>query len=414
MYMTAEQSKILHGMQKRPRPGSIPPAPTNAPPEARQRVPRYLFRAYSNGSRNGLEANNSSHIHPGDEKWCYPASGDAAGTRQTLEQHLTWNTGHSSEFTSWTSSLLCALRHALRKRYHRDEPEQDIYIAVLDTSNFALPVWAAAALHDAYGIQPRPPSVAKPWVDLKRHYYLAEYLVRGGVSADRTPFRVASLKQLREAGLHELLPELFEKDNRARENLARAIRDDRDVLCATRGETPTRPEMELCRRLGECFAEGTRGSAFVFPVAVAFLALRRWAVLFAPGHSARMALEDEVLDELRGLEIPDSLGGEEDFRGVSASHRRFKPEEALLFRDLCQRLVARSRGERNGDGDAEERGGGHGRVQSPENDLTPRISRLSGEFSIMHCNNKAYRSISCQLLKPREFLDPFVAIAGGI
>lgn len=413
MYMTAEQSQTLHGMQKRPHPQAHPPAPTNAPPEARQCVPRYLFRAYSNGSRNGLQANNSLHIHPDDEKWCYPASGDAAGTRQTLEEHLTWNTGHASEFTSWTSSLLCALRHALRKRYCWNEPEQDIYIAVLDTSNFALPVWAAAALYDAYGIQPRR-APGKSWMDLERHYYFGEYLVRGGVSAAGTPFCVASLEQLREEGLHELLPELFAPGNRARIDLACSIRDDRDVLCATRGETPTRPEMELCRRLGECFAEGTRGSAFVFPVAVAFLALRRWAVLFAPGHSARMALEDEVLDELRGLEIPDSLGGEEDFCSVIASRRRFKPEEAILFRDLCQRLVARSRGERNGDGDAEERGGGHGRVQSPENDLTPGISRLSGEFSIMHSNNKAYRFFSCQLLKPREFLDPFVATAGGI
>lgn len=373
MYMTAEQSNILH--------------------DARHRVPRYLFRAFSRGSRDGLHANNDAHIHPDDTNWPYPAFGDAAGTQHTLEQHLTWHTAHASEFTSWTSSLLCALRHAMRKAYHWSEPSATVFIAVLDTANFALPVWPAAALFDAYSLQPRP--------RFQRHYYLGEYLVRGGVSAAGTGFRVVSLERLREAGLHGLLPELFGPGAyRGTAQLACRIRDDRDDLCRPGSLKPlTRREMALCRRLGECFAEGERGGGFVFPVAVAFLALRRWAGLFGEGNSGRAMLECEILDELEGLEVPDGLGGEEDFRGVSESHPRYIPEEATLFRTLCQRLIAYSRDERTDDQepDDEERGGVQDWADLAENDVIAHISGLS-----IHRTPQASEG----------FVNPFLAMAG--
>ncbi|KAL1615177.1 hypothetical protein SLS56_011909 [Neofusicoccum ribis] len=355
----------------------ITPSLTNAPPDARHRVPRYLFRAFSRGSRDGLRANNDAHIHPDDTNWPYPAFGDAAGTQHTLDQHLTWCTAHASEFTSWTSSLLCALRHAMRKAYLWREPSATVFIAVLDTANFALPVWPATALFDAYRLKPRE--------NFLRHYYVGEYLVRGGVSAAGTEFRVASLDRLRDAGLHGLLPELFGPGaDRATPKLACRIRDDRDDLCRPYRLKPlTRREMALCRRLGECFAEGERGGGFVFPVAAAFLALRQWADLFGEENSGRAVLEREILDELEGLELPDGLGGEEDFRGVSESHSRYIPEEATLFRTLCQRLIACSRDERTGDREPDdgERDGVQDRTDPAENDVTAHISELSSSVN---------------------------------
>lgn len=324
-------------------------------------------------------------MHPDDPTWLYQASGDSANTREMLEEHLTWNYRHPSEFTSWTSSLLCALRHAMRKLYHWKEAESDVYIAVLDTANLAMPVWAAPALFDAYGIQRRPSR-------LERHYYHGEYLVRGGIRSTETAFRVASLERLREEGLHELLPELFGPGaDRASPSLACRIRDDRDGLCwpnrfSRASARLTRRGMQLSRKLGECFAEEGRGRAFVFPVAVAFLALRRWDLLFTSVYAGSMELEDEILGELQALEVPDGLGGEEDFSGLSDALWRYKPEEAVLFRRLCQRLVDRSRAERSNDGEH------HGQVDDP----AAFMSHLSSEFSFTRNtqNNRAHQSFS--------------------
>ncbi|KAK0662005.1 hypothetical protein DIS24_g2183 [Lasiodiplodia hormozganensis] len=332
MYMTEKQCKDLN--------------------EARLRVPRYLFRAFSASSRGSLEANNALSIVPDDPDWLYQASGDEKSTRLMIEKHLMWDTTHRSEFTSWTSSLLCALRHAMRKLYYWSEHESRVFIAVLDTSNFAIPVWTATALFDAYGIR-------RLERKLERHYYLGEYLVRGGISSANTDFRVASLQELRMEGLHEFLPELFgSQHERERGDLACAIRDDRDRLCRPGAvpKTLKRSHIRLSAQLGGCFAAQGRGSAFVSAVAVALLAMRKWAHLFEADHPAKVELEDKICEYLQGLEFPETFGGEENFSGLANAHERYKPQEAVQFRELWQNLHAR---------------------RPTENDLIVEVSRMS-------------------------------------
>lgn len=242
----------------------------------------------------------------------------------------------------------------MRKLYYRSEHEPRVYIAVLDTSNFAIPVWAATALYDTYGIRPSEKK-------LERHYYLGEYLVRGGVSSASTDFRVASLQELRIEGLHEFLPELFESEqNRRRWDLACAIRDDRDRLCRPRDvpKTLTHSHVQLSRRLGECFAAQGQDSAVSSAVAVALLAMRKWAHLFEEDHPAKVELEDMICEELQGLKLLESFGGEEDFSGLANAHDRYKPQEVVQFRELWQNIHAH---------------------RPTENDLVVGVSRIRGE-----------------------------------
>lgn len=376
MYMTEKQCKDLngttHSMIRLPIWKST--TLTGTLPEARLRVPRYLFRVFSATSRGSLEANNALSIIPDDPEWLYQASGDEESTRVMIEKHLMWDTTHRSEFTSWTSSLLCALRHAMRKLYRWSEHESRVYIAVLDTSNFAIPVWAATALYDAYGIRPFDKK-------LERHYYLGEYLVRGGISSANTDFRVASLQELRMEGLHEFMPELFESEqNRARWDLACAIRDDRDRLCRPGAlpKTLTRSHVQLSRRLGECFTAQGQDSAVASAVAVALLAMRKWAHLFEEDYPVKVELEDMIYEELQGLNFPENFGGEEDFGGLANAHERYKPQEVVQFRELWQNLLAR---------------------RPTENDLSVKVSRMSSECADIlaskdirayHCHSEEY------------------------
>ncbi|KKY25644.1 putative threonyl alanyl trna synthetase sad [Diplodia seriata] len=321
MYMTSEQYDLLH--------------------DARKRVPRYLFRAFTTSPRSSGGSSSSGGDPEALSTFPSTAASRHSYTQEMLSAHLTWEhtaPSASETFHSWTSSLLCALRHAMRKTYVRPtQPACSVYIAVLDTtSNYALPVWPATALYDAYGLAPRA-SRTRAWRALERHYCFGEYLMLVCSSPDlrilQADCRVASLQRLLSdvdggGGLGELLPEVFaDADERRREDLARAIRDNRRVLCCARGtKALTRREVVLARRLGECFAAaGERdGGAFAFPVAVAFLSLRRWDGLF--GTADRLVeteLLDEILDELGGLDIPNGLGGEEDFCGVDESLRRY-------------------------------------------------------------------------------------------
>ncbi|KAL1616930.1 hypothetical protein SLS54_008135 [Diplodia seriata] len=300
----------------------------------------------------------------------------------------------------------------MRKTYVRPtQPACAVHIAVLDTSsNYALPVWPATALYDAYGLAPRASTRTRAWRALERHYCFGEYLMLVcGSGADlrilQAECRVASLQRLLGGGLGELLPELFaDGGERGREDLARAIRDNRSVLCCVRGtEVLTRREVVLARRLGECFAAaGERdGGAFAFPVAVAFLSLRRWDGLFGTaGRPGKTELLDEILDELGGLEIPDGLGGEEDFGGVDESLRRYMPHEAGLFRTLCQRLAARSHGEGCDDGD----------------DVAAAISGLSSEYLVVLTGRKTTKLIDLLVGNSTQasggFVNPFLAMLG--
>ncbi|GME47911.1 putative glutathione s-transferase protein [Neofusicoccum parvum] len=297
---------------------------------SRRRVPRYLFRAFSASSRGGIDLNSQFAILPDDANWTLSCNSGEAGTKKMIEEHLNWNPCHKTEFTSWSSSLLWVLRHAVRKMYACREPAEDISICMLDTSNYGIPVYPATAAYDAYGIIPRE---GARWRELERHYFFGEYLLRGGIYDYTSEFRVVAFADLEAEGLYELLPELAARDERERWDLARAVRDMRDCLSSphlppAQLRPLTSDKIRLARALGQRF-----GDPFVFPAAAAFLSLRRWG-----GVEFLQRKMDEVLDELEFWEMPESLGGEEDFGDVPALYDRYKPREAASFRALMQQL----------------------------------------------------------------------------
>lgn len=297
---------------------------------SRRRVPRYLFRAFSASSRGGIDLNSQFAILPDDANWTLSCNSGEAGTKKMIEEHLNWNPCHKTEFTSWSSSLLWVLRHAVRKMYACREPAEDISICMLDTSNYGIPVYPATAAYDAYGLIPRE---GDRWRELERHYFLGEYLLRGGIYDYTSEFRVVAFADLEAEGLYELLPELAAREERERWDLARAVRDMRDCLSSphlppAQLRPLTSDKIRLARALGQCF-----GDPFVFPATAAFLSLRRWG-----GVEFLQRKMDEVLDELEFWEMPESLGGEEDFGDVPALYDRYKPREAASFGALMQQL----------------------------------------------------------------------------
>ena len=92
-----------------------------------------------------------------------------------LESHLLWKYRSNGQFISWTSSLLWALQHTIRKVSQR---EKDIQICVLDTSKIETSsFFAASDLLRIYGV----PDKAM----LAHCYYNTEYLYRGGLFTSR-------------------------------------------------------------------------------------------------------------------------------------------------------------------------------------------------------------------------------------
>lgn len=300
---------------------------------SRRHVPRYLFRAFSDKSRGGIGLNNFEEILPDDTNWSSPQNAGEAGTRRMLEEHLLWHYDHPSAFTSWSSSLLWVIRHALAKKYIREE---DVYICILDTSNYGIPVYPATALYDAYSLTPRPTSrYVQP--DLSRHYYYREDLLHGPIYSETAKFEVVCLDELEAEGMYRLLPELASDSERRRDGLARTVRDTRDRLSSP-SLLPSQvrqwhPEnTRFAKKLGSCF-----GDAFVFPVAAAFLSLRRWNA----GQSSQNGIDD-ILNALRDYPTPENLGGEENFGDDTADYERYKPREALFLRTLLEQLRNRN------------------------------------------------------------------------
>ncbi|KAF2137808.1 uncharacterized protein K452DRAFT_312180 [Aplosporella prunicola CBS 121167] len=297
--------------------------------ESRRRVPRYLFRTCSENSRGGLAANSSEQILPDDTNWRNIEFGGVAGTKRMIENHLLWRYESPSEFTSWSSSLLFAIQYALLKKDYDRKEEENIKVCVLDTSNFAIPVYPATALYDAYRITPIDRG---KWPELVRHYYLSEYLLRGSIYMENVEFRVISLRDILRCGLFKLLPELEDDDWRKKNALARAVRTARQSLSSPRCLSEEREKVEISISLGKLF-----GHRFAFPVAVAFLSLRSWEgkTPIDPGDL------DAVLERVNSYEVPKDLGGEEDFSGVAEAYRQYLPEESQRFRALAEQLLER-------------------------------------------------------------------------
>lgn len=175
-----------------------------------------------------------------------------------LENHLTWKGGRSDQFISWTSSLLWALQHAIRKDFRGD---RDVQICVLDTSKIeTCSFFAASDLVRIY----RVPNEGK----LAHRYYVAEYLYHGGLFVHGSSSTV-SFNLLREYGLFSLLPEL--DDLEFKPKLCIAVETFRvRTVSVLRPVAPI--EGQIALQIASLFEKD-----FAMPLMVALLSLRRRA-----------------------------------------------------------------------------------------------------------------------------------------
>jgi hypothetical protein len=121
-----------------------------------------------------------------------------------IKDHLLWNYGPTDDLTSWTRSLLFALKRAI---YAKERGDSDINICMVDTWKTGLSgtttFYNAATLLEIYEV----PSEDK----LKHHYYTAEYLTIGSVKLNETNSHVVVLEDLTRDGLYNLAPHLWDK-----------------------------------------------------------------------------------------------------------------------------------------------------------------------------------------------------------
>jgi hypothetical protein len=134
-----------------------------------------------------------------------------------IKSHLLWNYDNDlrrDDLTSWTSSLLFALKRAI---FARQRGDSDINICMVDTRKGALSgttFYNAKTLLEIYEI----PSEDK----LQHRFYTAEYLTLGSVKLNETNSHVVLLEHLIRDGLYNLAPHL-----RAREGLCIPVNDIR-------------------------------------------------------------------------------------------------------------------------------------------------------------------------------------------
>jgi hypothetical protein len=121
-----------------------------------------------------------------------------------IKSHLRWNYGPRDDLTSWTSSLLFALKRSI---YARECGDSDINICMVDTWKTGLSgtttFYNAATLLEIYEV----PSEDK----LQHHYYTAEYLTIGSVKLNETNSHVVLLENMIRDGLYNLAPHLSDR-----------------------------------------------------------------------------------------------------------------------------------------------------------------------------------------------------------
>lgn len=228
--------------------------------EASGESPHYLYRVYSVkfGQSNGQNSDIGFESAASRDKNCHSslAKMEYDIAQAKLRKHLSWAIFPDDEFISWTSSLLWALQHAIRKT--EKSADHELRICVLDTSRFKTGIFFSAShLIQAYGLS--------AFKDCNLAYHNAEYLVHGSLNV-RNCSKTVSLACLREKGLFDLLPEL--ENEYWKQRLFLRVRDLRQTLAST--VIPLSQEnCQKALRLARSF-----GDEWTMAMMMAFLALR--------------------------------------------------------------------------------------------------------------------------------------------
>jgi hypothetical protein len=278
--------------------------------ESKRDVPLYLFRAASEQSAG---FNIDTEVIPsvtragiGHNDICDIPLEQA---KTMLEGHLLWNYRISSEFSSWSSSLLWVLQHAVRKHFHKGERHVTLFL--LEPRKLLKPnIYPARTLLEVYNVKSED--------KLMHEYYNAEYLAHGAIeSGSEHPrsLRAVSLEVLLSCGLFTAFPEL--SDNLQWQYLARRVYQLRRTFFDFSGPTHPTDAQELAnlRKLGECF-----GDEVALPMAIAFFTIRRRDIT----ASGRTGTLDRVAEGLFEMKMR---------RGFE-SHARLLDERAPFTADL--------------------------------------------------------------------------------
>ncbi|MCJ1432150.1 hypothetical protein MMC27_001506 [Xylographa pallens] len=202
--------------------------------------------------------------------------------KKMLEAHLLQRTTRTSEFTSWSSSLLVTLLDAMRKADFRHEGIVCLY--VLNTRKLTkASVFPATMLLRAYGI--------KSEEELSQGMFNHGYLVHGAID-DESCFSIAGLQEVREHGLYDLFPEL--RAEQGKKPLSQRV-DELRLKFFVHVWPMTMSEVGPLRDLAMCF-----GPKWVLPMTVAFLSLRL-------RHHRGRRYPQALLQELDGLQCPNGF-----------------------------------------------------------------------------------------------------------
>jgi hypothetical protein len=185
-------------------------------------IPKFLFRA--------SDKHSSSSTTPTEV--CSPAvktfpdyampdlfQQDKLGAANNLWRHLTWACEEDCNLVSWTSSLLCAIQHALHRCRNVNNPFEysldDVHVMVVDTEQLVqseaifarnLPLIGAFKDSARGGRQKLLRDLHKR--QLEGTDYYGEYLSQGRLVIGRHGAVQVSLRELIDNGLYDFLPDL--------------------------------------------------------------------------------------------------------------------------------------------------------------------------------------------------------------
>ena len=215
-------------------------------------IPHYLFRTSSprsNGSTSQTCVMSAAVKY--DPNQDDLMARDKEEATEMLKMHLLWKDCANDNLVSWTSSLLFAVQHAIR-RQATDRPASSpdsIYVTVLDTRklprNTFLPAIPLLQMMEI-------PSEGK----LTHSFYHGEYLSQGKLDLCDSGATVrTTLEVLIRNGIYELYPPFADEGERTK--LWRRVRDLRANFRRT-PEAPSKAEIEHAERLSIACCPRTR------------------------------------------------------------------------------------------------------------------------------------------------------------
>lgn len=236
-------------------------------------IPRYLFRLYA--PRSAGVTNSNAVVSP--EAASKPGSEPGTDLLQLPRQraanmlwgHLNWKRLVGDNLMSWTSSLLFALQHGLRRaKKDYDEPTlSDIQLCVVDTRDFPRGTFIKDLdVMKAYSDFPN----IRSFLEFRQgnDYYYGEYLSQGRLEiAGRAQH--TSLSTMIDLGLYDIEPELQYEH----EILCKRINALRNAFAAPNNAACPLSKKEARKAI--TVAQGCFGDRFALPFAAMLLSLRR-------------------------------------------------------------------------------------------------------------------------------------------